>query len=275
MTDLSGDEVITSLHNPAIKRARSLLRRKGRIEERAFLVEGVRAVSDAIASGTAPQSIFLRDDADGRKLRDDLSGTAPIRLASAPVIASLSDVPQPQAVVAVFAMDDLSATPRYDVWPQDLILLADGVRDPGNMGTLIRSAAGAGVTEVIISPESVDPFNPKCIRSAMGAHFLVTLRQLSVAGILERLQAVPLIALTGAAAEHDYDEPDWTQPCAIIVGGEAFGANQPIRAAANAYVRIPLNRDLESLNAGVAGSLVILEAARQRRPGRMLQNLVR
>lgn len=265
MAQTPSNTVISSLHNPAIKRARSLLRRKGRTEERAFLVEGVRAVVDAIESGVTPQVVYLRDDPDGWALHDQWRRDYTVRMATPEVIASLSDVPHPQAVVAVFAMDDLIDAPRFDVWARDLILVADGVRDPGNMGTLIRSAAGSGVTEFIISPESVDPFNPKCVRAAMGAHFLVSLRAMPFDWIEERLSRVECVALADADAIQDYDEVDWTVSCAIVIGGEAFGANQPLRAVANTYVRIPLARKLESLNAGVAGSHVVLEAARQRR----------
>jgi TrmH family RNA methyltransferase len=268
------DTVLTSLHNPTIKRARSLLRRKGRIEERAFLVEGVRAVRDALEMGGRPETIFLRDDEDGWTLHESWSEKFHVRFASEAVIASLSDVPHPQPVVAIFGMDDLDSAPRHDVWPEDLILIADGVRDPGNMGTLIRSAVGAGVTECIVSPESVDPFNPKCVRAAMGAHFQISLRQLTSEEITRRLESVALVALAEADADQDYDEVDWTGPCALIVGNEAFGANQSLRSVANAYVRIPLARGLESINVGVAGSHLLLEAARQRRSRKVHQEQV-
>jgi RNA methyltransferase, TrmH family len=269
------DSIITSLHNPAIKRARSLLRRKGRTEERAFLVEGVRAVTDAVETGVSPEIIYLRDDDEGWTLYEQWEEQYSLRFATEPVIQSLSDVPNPQSVVAVFAMGDLDSRPRHDTWETDLILVADGVRDPGNMGTLIRTAAGAGITEFIISPDSVDPFNPKCVRAAMGAHFLVSLRPLPLPEIHERLERLEIVALATADGDQFYDDLDWTRPSAIIVGSEAFGANQSLRVAANAYVRIPLARGLESLNAGVAGSHLVLEAARQRRPGSMRQELVR
>jgi TrmH family RNA methyltransferase len=271
LTSQPSDTVVTSLHNPAIKRARSLLRRKGRVQERAFLVEGVRAVTDALATGSRPETIFLRDDEEGWGLHDAWHERFPLRFATEAVIASLSDVPHPQSVVAVFGMDELDSSPRHDVWTEDLILIADGVRDPGNMGTLIRSAVGAGVTEFIVSPESVDPFNPKCVRSAMGAHFRIGLRQLSADEIVQRLQPVALVALADAEADQDYDEIDWTGSSALIVGNEAFGVNQSLRSVANAYVRIPLARGLESINVGMAGSHLVLEAARQRRSGKKHQ----
>ena len=168
-------------------------------------------------------------------------------------------------MVAVVPVDEVSTEPRHDVWAHDFVLVADGVRDPGNLGTLLRTAAGAGVTEVIVTPNSVDPYNPKCVRSAMGAHFLVSLRQMSLEGVSEYLLRLPVIALADANGDAAYDEVKWTSACAIIVGSEAFGPNQVLFELATAYVRIPLARNLESLNAGVAGSHVVLEAARQRR----------
>ena len=266
--------VITSTHNPSIRRARSLLRRKGRREERAFLVEGFRAVSDMLAAGARPEIVFVCDGAEGRAwgaLHRDL----PVRLVSAEVFASLSDVPHPQGISAVVPMDAVADTPRHDVWREALILVADGVSDPGNLGTLLRSAAGAGVTQVLLSPRSVDPFNPKCVRAAMGAHFLVSLRQDTPGQIAEAVAPLPVVAVADAAGEATYDAVDWTRPSAIIVGSEAFGPTAEIMALATAYVRIPLARHLESLNAGVAGSLLVLEAARQRRLASVSQPLFR
>ncbi len=257
--------IITSVHNPGVKQARSLLRRKGRADERAFLVEGSRSVRDMVSAGGEPQILYVRDQPEDREFAESLAVNCPIRYVSPVVFAGLSDVPHPQGVVAVVPMAAVSSEPVYDVWSNDLILVADGVRDPGNLGTLLRSAAGAGVTEVLVSPNSVDPFNPKCVRAAMGAHFLVSLRQMAWSALTERLSSVPLVAVADTFGSVEYDAAPWTQSCAIIVGSEAFGPNELLRNIATAYVRIPLGRNLESLNAGVAGSHLVLEAARQRR----------
>lgn len=257
--------VITSTHNPGIRRARSLLRRKGRYEERAFLVEGRRAVADVIAAGVKLEAVYVRDSGEDRAWSTSLPPGLPVRFVSAEVLASISDVPHPQGVVAVVPMDAVSQEARHDVWRQDLVLVADGVADPGNLGTLLRTAAGAGVSLVLVSPRTVDPFNPKCVRAAMGAHFLVGVRRASLNDIGELLERIPLVAVADAAGEVDYADVDWRQPCAIVVGSEAFGPQAYITGLATAYVRVPLARNLESLNAGVAGSHLVLEAARQRR----------
>ena len=266
-------EVITSVHNPGIKQARSLLRRKGRSEERAFLVEGTRALTDMMASGAAPSLVYARDTPDDRALVDDMAPPCSVRYVSPEVFAGLSDVPHPQGIVAVVPMSEVTAEPRFDIWRDDLILVADGVRDPGNLGTLLRSAAGTGVTEVLVTPNSVDPYNPKCVRSAMGAHFLVSLRQMTMAPLMEYLSGLDAIIVADANGADSYDSAPWNRSCAIIVGSEAFGPNPALVDLATAYVRIPLARNLESLNAGVAGSHLVLEAARQRRLAASLQEL--
>jgi TrmH family RNA methyltransferase len=258
-------EIITSIHNPGIKRARSLLRRKGRSEERAFLVEGPRAVKDVLSAGVEPSLLYVRAIPEDEAILEGLDITCPVKFVAAEVFATLSDVPHPQGLIAVVPNDSITTSPRHDVWDRDLVLVADGVRDPGNLGTLIRSAAGAGVTEVLVSPNSVDPFNPKCVRAAMGAHFQVSLRQMSWDALVEYLKTIPVIAVADANGDATYDQVNWSESCAIIVGSEAFGPNQALLDIATAYVRIPLARNLESLNAGVAGSHVVLEAARQRR----------
>ncbi len=255
---------ISSLHNPAIKRARSLLRRKGRTEERAFLVEGVRAVRDMLDAGAEPSTLYVSDVDAHADLMEIVPARTLVRRVSDAVLQSISDVPEPQGIIAEVQMDQIVTAPRHDVWSHDLIVVADGVRDPGNMGTLIRTAAGAGVTQFLITPNSVDPFNPKCVRAAMGAHFRLSVAEFSAPQIADQLTSVPLIAITDADGESTYDAIDWTQPCALVIGSEAVGPGPEMTRLATVSVRIPLARGLESLNAGVAGSHLVLEASRQR-----------
>jgi TrmH family RNA methyltransferase len=265
--------VITSIHNPAIKRARSLLRRKGRHEERAFLVEGMTSIADAMATGAMPETIFVRDGQTERSWADRHAAQAGIRLVTAEVLASLTEQPHPQGVIAVFPMAAVSDQPRFDTWTNDLVLIADAIADPGNLGTLIRSAAAAGATLVVVTPNSVDPFHPRCVRAAMGAHFLISIRQPTYGEIDDLVAPLAMVTVADAGGDHSYDEMDWTQPCAIVIGSEATGPTGTIECLATAYVRIPLARNLESLNAGVAGSLLLLEAAQRRRHASVAGNL--
>jgi TrmH family RNA methyltransferase len=218
-----------------------------------------------IGAGAVPDMLYVRDTVEDLHVLDSIDVECPVRLVTPDVLTSLSDVPHPQGIVAVVPNSEVSSSPRLDVWDRAFILIVDGVRDPGNLGTLLRSAAGAGVSEVIVTPNTVDPFNPKCVRSAMGAHFLVSIRPMAPADLVSHLGSIDVIALADAEGDLSYDDVPWSESCAIIVGSEAFGPNDAFREIATAYVRIPLARNLESLNAGVAGSHLVLEAARQRR----------
>ncbi len=227
-----------------------------------------------LATGVVPSVLYVQDTPEDLALIEDLDLRCPVRSVSPVVFGGLTDVPHPQGLVAVVPMSAVTSEPRFDVWPNHLILVADGVRDPGNLGTLLRSAAGTGATEVLVTPNSVDPFNPKCVRSAMGAHFLISLRQVTWDPLVEYLARVSVIVVADANGTDAYDAVPWTESCAIVIGSEAHGPNDRVAGLATAYVRIPLARNLESLNAGVAGSHLVLEAARQRRLAASVQEAV-
>jgi len=257
-------EPIAGLRNPLLRRVRSLLRRKARHEERAFLVEGSRAVADMTEAGITALVTLVRDTEGDLSLLG-LAGKGPVRLVAPRLFDELTDLPHPQGILSVVSMDDLPPDRPGDQTVPELLLIADGVRDPGNLGTLFRSAAGAGVGAIWLTPDTVDPFNPRCVRAAMGSHFRISVRLATERELRDRIASLDVVAVADAHGDLPYDEVDWTGPSAIIVGGEAFGPTASIRTLATANVRIPLAGDIESLNAGVAGSLLIFEAARQRR----------
>ncbi len=168
----------------------------------------------------------------------------------------------PQGILAVFPFPNLTPDPDD---PAPLVLVLDRLRDPGNLGTLLRSAAGAGVNAVYLSPETVDPWNPKVVRAGMGAHFRVPLIPLD-AGTLEELrERLPRRVVASAAVTRPYDATNWAGATALIIGGETEGIGPELAAWATDEVGIPLARGLESLNAAVAGAVILFEAARQRR----------
>jgi TrmH family RNA methyltransferase len=271
-------DIITSSANPRIKQARKLLRRRGRLEQGRVLLEGVRLVRDAWLAQARLELCFyapelLQANEAGAQLLADLAGDGVELLAcSTPVFAGLTDTVTPQGLVAVAALPQL-ALPL----PSTLTLLLDRVRDPGNAGTLLRSAEAAGVDGVLFGPESVDPYNDKVLRAAMGAHFRQPLR------LLERwteLEEAPFAAALGNArwyvAEADsacaYEDVDWTLPSVLVVGGEAQGAGDVVRAKAQP-ICIPMAGGAESLNAAVAGSVILFEIARQRRISKKIARL--
>jgi TrmH family RNA methyltransferase len=135
------------------------------------------------------------------------------------------------------------------------------VRDPGNLGTILRSAEAAGVGQVILAPGTVDLYNPKAVRGAMGAHFRLPVAGLDWPAIAGRL-AGRAVWLADAAGETPYDQVDWAVPSALIVGGEAAGAGDQAAALATGRVSIPMAGGAESLNAAMAATVILFEAAR-------------
>lgn len=263
-------DVIASNSNPGIKLIRSLQRRKIRLQERAFIVEGVRAVRDVILAEMIPRVVYIRDDFD-LDLVPHLLDDVPLRRVIAPVFDSLTDVPHPQGILAVVPMPAESNLPEASSGRAPLLLIVDAVRDPGNLGTLLRSAAGAGSDHVVITPETVDPYHPRAVRAAMGAHVRVALSHRDWDELATSLKRYDVVALADASGETEYDRLSWLGSAALIVGSEAFGPTASARRCATTRVAIPLAGGVESLNAGVAGSLLLFEAARQRRANDALE----
>lgn len=256
---------ITSTSNPRIKDLRKLSKRKERLARGQLLIEGVRLVGDALASGAQVRVLVYAPEliapADVAPLVDIAhAGGAEIWTCTPAVFAALAETVTPQGVAAVVAL------PHRPVPAQtDFALLLDGVRDPGNAGTLLRSAEAAGIGLVVFCPECVDPFNDKVLRAAMGAHFRLALRTCATWDAV--FEVVPP-ALTWYRAEadaaQDYDLTDWTRPSALVIGNEASGPSATARGHSRA-VAIPMHGATESLNAAMAGSVILFEAARQRR----------
>ncbi len=179
------------------------------------------------------------------------------------VMRAMSDTVTPQGVLAVLPLPELATGdgPQY-------VLIPDLVRDPGNLGTMLRTAWAADITQVLLPPGSVDPTNPKVVRAAMGAHFRLPIRSAGWDEIWERVGDARVF-VAEARRGQPYNEVNWRGDVALVVGGEAAGAGGEARAAA-AYVHIPMARGAESLNAAVAAGILLFEGARQRRltPGR-------
>jgi TrmH family RNA methyltransferase len=258
--------MITSPSNNRIKEARKLQRRRERYSQGQMLIEGVRLLRDAWQSGATLRQLFYAPDllvaqSSAAQLVEELAATrVELIPCSESVFATLSETVTPQGIAAVVDLPKLPVTS-----PRTLTLLLDQVRDPGNAGTLLRSAAAAGVELVLFGPETVDPFNEKVLRAGMGAHFHVPLRACETwEEVQPWLEPAHPIYLAEAAGSLDYDAVDWSVAATLVVGGEASGASAWVRQKAIA-ISIPMHREVESLNAAVAGSVILFEAARQRR----------
>lgn len=259
-------DLITSKDNSRIKEARKLADRAGRTARGAFLVEGVRLLTDAWQSGVRPLAVYATEDAARHNaalagLLDDLRAAGvPLFFCTPGVLATLSGTVTPQGVAAELPLPRLALPAQLS-----LLLVLDRLRDPGNAGTLLRAAEAAGVGLAIFGPETVDPFNDKVVRAGMGAHFRLPLRECRSWAEIDALLP-PGCALLAADADgaSAYDAVDWRQPAALVVGGEAEGIGPAARARAQ-LIAIPMLGRAESLNAAMAGTVILFEAARQRR----------
>lgn len=260
--------MITSSSNPKIKLVRALQSRtRDRKGESAFVAEGVRLVEEAIAVGWPleftlfDQTLSERGKAIIRALCNQ--STANVFEITPNLMAEISDTESPQGILAVLKREALTlpASPSF-------LILIDQVRDPGNMGTLLRTAEGMGADAVVLTPGTVDAFSPKVIRAGMGAHFHLPIQHLPWHEIHTYLKGLPVFL-----AESDMGmnlwEADLRQPCALLIGGEAFGASPMGEAIATSRITIPTVGRAESLNAAVAAGILMAEVLRQRHmPGK-------
>jgi TrmH family RNA methyltransferase len=254
--------VITSKANQKVKYVRSLYRKSVRQRERRFVVEGVRLVEEMWKTGQEPVFVFysvgISGDGRAEALLEGLgSSGAEVQSVSEEVMRAMADTRTPQGILAVAAFPELKAGESH------LSLVLDGLRDPGNLGTILRSAEAAGVGEVLTVVGTVDVFGPKVVRGAMGAHFRLPIRADrgwdEIRGRLEQRQ----VLLADAQGETPYYEVDWSEPSVLIVGGEARGPGAEARRWCTGTVSIPMRTGVESLNVAVATSILLFEAARQ------------
>ena len=192
------------------------------------------------------------------------------------VFARMSDTQSPQGVLAVLKQPGYTLEQILDGGKKaPLLLLLEHLQDPGNLGTILRSAEGAGVSGVILSADSVDLFNPKVVRSTMGAifrlpffyaeNFSQTICEIKKKGI--RIFAADL------EGSRDYDLEDYTAPSAFLIGNESRGLSEEAKALADRRIFIPMEGKLESLNAAVSAAVLVYEGARQRRRARDLTTM--
>ena len=261
--------MITSAHNPKIQHIRSLLaRRQERQQAQSFVVEGVRLTEEALHSGWQPQSVFFSEQLSGRGktlLEGFIKAGADVEEVTPQIMDALAETEAPQGILATFAMRDLPL-PQ----PLDFVLILDNLRDPGNLGTLLRTACAASLQAVLLSPGTTDVFSPKVLRAGMGAQFKLPALALPWDKIEEvcRTNSNPPLKIFLAEGRQGQGTACWEldlrQPLALIIGNEAQGAGDQARQLADGLVRIPMPGGSESLNAAVAGSILIFEIVRQR-----------
>jgi TrmH family RNA methyltransferase len=285
-------ERITSKQNPLIKRFRQV---RAGDERHLVFIEGLRLIEDALAAGVHFESVaystVLENSERGRRLQDHLL-TVRCRGAFVPqqVLEFMADTESPQGVVAVvsrpyFELDAVFAEAA------PLVMVADGLQDPGNLGTIIRTAEAAGASGVLTTRDTVDPFNLKALRASMGSVFRLPVvvglqRQEIIKKCRERnvtitsTRAHPktkslLEDVSKAQAVMNYTEADFTAAVAFVLGREASGVSGELSDQAERFIHIPMAEGIESLNVAAAATVLLYEAARQRNfqfPSRNTQN---
>jgi TrmH family RNA methyltransferase len=255
--------LITSSSNERVKHARRV--REGRERDLIF-IEGERLVAEGVASELKLHACFTAAEpsASQQELLERL--TCPVFHLSESVLESLSDTTSTQGIM-VIAERPWPTLDRMFEGKAPLILGLDRIQDPGNLGTLVRTAEAAGVSGLFAFAGSADAFSPKTLRSSMGSAFrLPILPDVSGLGTLEtcRSRGLKTVVATGEAELSHYDY-DWRQPTLLILGNEGRGASAEIMSACDHRVRIPLHAPVESLNVAAAGAAILFEAVRQRR----------
>ncbi|MFZ2095706.1 MAG: RNA methyltransferase [Anaerolineales bacterium] len=258
--------MITSSHNPKVQAVRKLqAQAKRRREEQAFVIEGVRLAEEALTAGWEAQQVLFSDQLDERGkavVEGFVERGTPADLVSEAMMRAISETEVPQGVLVVLHLRviPLPSSP-------DFVLVLDGLRDPGNLGTILRTASAAGVEAVLLAPGCADAWSPKVLRAGMGAHFRLSMHTMGWMGIKRILKGPSRglkVYLADSGGGLAYTQADFRSPLALIVGGEAAGAGPASSSLADGKVHIPMPGGSESLNAGVAASILLFEVLRQR-----------
>ncbi|MBF2078370.1 MAG: RNA methyltransferase [Synechococcales cyanobacterium T60_A2020_003] len=258
--------MLTSLQNPLVKQLRKLHQTKERHRQQVFLLEGTHLVEEACAAHL-PLSVLCFTEAWQTRYPDLCQQAAAaaerVEVVSPEIIAAIATTVTPDGVVATAGRDRLHESVPVDV---SLGLAIESLQDPGNVGTIIRTAAAAGVDGLWISPDSVDLDHPKVLRASAGQWFRLPMMVSSdlVADVQERQAEGMQIVATLPTASKTYWELDFTQPTLILIGNEGAGLSPELAQLADEQVQIPLAPGVESLNAAIATALILYEARRQR-----------
>ncbi|MCR4705838.1 MAG: RNA methyltransferase [Lachnospiraceae bacterium] len=262
--------MITSPGNPKIKNVLLLQSKsKARREQDAFVVEGIRMFLEAPISRIREVYIsesFSVSDAAAKKIDECKAAGAYAETVSSEVFKKLSDTVTPQGILCVMRAFHYEPSDLLD-GEAPLLLIAEDIQDPGNLGTMIRTGEGAGISGIVMTSDTVDIYNPKVIRATMGSiyrvPFLVTK---DLPTFVKTLKGRGITTYAAhLAGTKTYDVCDFTRGSAFLIGNEGNGLKKETADAADTYMKIPMEGGVESLNAAIASAVLLYEAARQRR----------
>ena len=247
-------EHITSLKNPKILTWKALKDRKGRRETGCFLVEGRKMVEEALASSFPVEMVL----ADGERMADfELPPHVPVTTMPSHVLATVCDTKTPQGIAAVVRMQEPPALGSR-------LVALDGVQDPGNVGTILRTADAAGFDGVLLSQQCADVFSPKVLRATMGSIFRMAIRVTDdLPGALTALQAQGFSVISSQLdGTPFYSREPVGERFALVIGSEGNGVTDAVKAVATHRVKLPMRGGAESLNAAVAAGIMMYELTR-------------
>lgn len=267
--------MITSTANQKVKRLVNLQKkRKLRDTEGVFLVEGIRMFREVPAEDLlevyVSESFYNKE----KEVTDAICKRSSVRaeILTDAVFAHVSDTQTPQGVLCVVKQRGKSGQVSQ-LWASaesgkvPFLMILDNLQDPGNMGTILRTAEAAGVTGIVMSKDCVDIYNSKVIRSTMGSVFRMPF--LYVEDLEEAVKEIKAAGIKTYAAhlagKLSYDEPDYKEACAFMIGNEGNGLRDEIARLADTYIIIPMAGQVESLNAAIAATVLMFETSRQRR----------
>jgi TrmH family RNA methyltransferase len=258
---------VTSRQNALVKELRRAFTQAELTPDGYCAVEGIRILEEAIRSGLRVKAVFFSESAANAtaKLLPQISSHAETLLLPSEVFNSAVNTETPQGVAALVRLKEHTLDDLFREETPLLICVA-GIQDPGNLGTIIRSAEAFGASGVISAERTVTWINPKVVRASAGSLFRLPVVKCETAKLLPVLREKGI--RTAATSSHKgtpIDEVDFTQPTCIFIGSEGAGVSKEVLAAADETIAVPQSPKVESLNAGIAASIVLYEAARQRR----------
>ncbi len=259
-------QLITSKDNEIIKNIKKLKEKKYRDEKKEYIIEGIKLIEEAITENAKIKMIIvceecLKNEAIEQKLLYQIAKYNCIYV-NEKVFTSITDVKNPQGMLAVIEMENGEEVINYN---DDVIFVLDGIQDPGNLGTILRTIDSAGLSQVIVSKDTVDAYNPKVVRSTMGAIFRV--KVIESQDIIRTMKNIKKhkyeILVTSLEATDNIYDIDYTKKM-IVIGNEANGVSQAVLDIADEKIKIPMLGKTESLNAAVATSIIAYEYVRRK-----------
>ncbi len=260
---------ITSFSNTTIKRVRALSQKKHRTAEGQFMAEGLRICTEAMDAGHIPRTLICLDgdthELTGRLIAATEGGGGEVLAVPRDLLAKVSGKENPQGVVAVFDLLD-TRLERLDRASADIWIVCEALKDPGNLGTILRTADAVAAGGVILLDNSCDPFSVEAVRASMGALFTVPVAQTEGATFFEWLRAAPAMLVgTSLKATCDYQAVSYSAPTFVFMGNEQWGLPDDYEAKCDTLVKMPMLGKADSLNVAVSCAVMVYEVLNQRR----------